>query len=70
MNADDLAQRAYATASTPIRTPRGAEYDVFAQVTRQLKAAIAQHDTNFPSFIAAIHANLQLWILLAGDVAA
>ena len=67
MNAFNMAQTAYASSRAPVRTDRGTEYDVFARVTRALKAARAKSD--YPAFIAALHENRKLWTLLAVDVA-
>lgn len=68
MNALNLAQRAYNTAQTPIRTTRGTEYAVFAQVTHHLKAAAEKGRPAFAQLAQAIHENRQLWALLAADV--
>lgn len=56
---------AYAQSDAPSRTPRGIEYDVFAQVTKRL----AQTGQDFPAFAAAVSDNLKLWSTLAADVA-
>ena len=69
MNAHSMAQRAYARDSAPIRTDRGAEYDVFARVTHHLKIAEQERNSNFNALARAIHDNRQLWALLAVDVA-
>ncbi|WP_231388514.1 flagellar biosynthesis regulator FlaF [Pseudooceanicola algae] len=62
--------RAYGQASTPTRTPRGTEYEVFARVTRRLvTAARLDQTTGFPELARAIYENRRLWILLAADVA-
>ncbi|NIZ09738.1 flagellar biosynthesis regulator FlaF [Pseudooceanicola sp. HF7] len=62
--------RAYGQASTPVRTPRGTEYEVFARVTRGLiTAAKKDQKTGFPELARAIYENRRLWILLAADVA-
>lgn len=69
MNAHSLAQRAYSKKSTPIRTARGTEYEVFARITHRLKAAAQQGKLGFSALAGAIHENRQLWTLLAADVA-
>ena len=68
MNALQMAKTAYAANQTPIRTPRGTEYEAFARVTHRLKSA-GRDETPFPELAAALHANRQLWTLLAADVA-
>ncbi|MDQ7070632.1 MAG: flagellar biosynthesis regulator FlaF [Rhodobacterales bacterium] len=69
MNAQNLARRAYTNKSAPIRTPRGTEYEVFANITHRLKAAALKGKTGFPALAMAIHDNRKLWTLLAVDVA-
>ncbi|MGH1423085.1 MAG: flagellar biosynthesis regulator FlaF [Pseudooceanicola sp.] len=69
MTASTLAQRAYGQSATPIRTPRGAEYDVFARITHRLVAAGRNQKTAFPALAKAIHDNRKLWTILAVDVA-
>ncbi len=63
-----MARSAYSNSSAPIRTDRGTEYEVFAKITRQLKAA-ANAPSNFPALVRALHDNRALWIILATDVA-
>ena len=74
MNALNLAQRAYANPATPTRTDRGIEYDALARVTRGLKvaqqaAARPSATPGLASMARALHENLQLWAILAADVA-
>ena len=69
MNALNLAQKAYATAETPIRTPRSIEYEAFARITHRLNAAAGKGRQAFAQLAEAIHANRQLWTMLATDVA-
>lgn len=69
MNALDLAKNAYRSASTPLRTARGTEYEVFAQITRRLRATERRRHEAFPAFAEALHDNLRLWTALASDVA-
>lgn len=70
MTAHSQALRAYGQASSSTRTPRGAEYEVFARITHRLVAA-ARKDRrlNFPEIVRAVHDNRQLWTILAADVA-
>ncbi len=69
MNALHMAKTAYTTNSAPIRTPRGTEYEAFARVTHRIKSAAEKGGTAFPELVAALHANRQLWTMLAADVA-
>lgn len=69
MNAQNLARRAYTNRSAPIRTPRGTEYEIFANITHRLKAAAMKGKLGFPALATAIHDNRKLWTLLAVDVA-
>ena len=64
-----MAQQAYSKAANPTRTERGAEYEIFAQITRQLVSAAATRKESFPAFAAALHENLRLWTTIAADVA-
>lgn len=69
MTASTLAHRAYGQSSTPIRTPRGTEYDVFARITHQLITAARGGASAFPALAKAVHDNRRLWTTLAADVA-
>ena len=60
---------AYAQPAAPTRTPRAAEYEVIARITRRLSAATARRKENYPDFIAALAENERLWSTLAIDVA-
>ena len=60
---------AYAQPATPTRTPRAAEYEVIARITKHLSASAAQRTENYPAFIDALARNEQLWSTLAADVA-
>lgn len=69
MNALDLARTAYSSNAAPIRTTRGTEYNVFAQVTHRLRATAANRKADFPGYVRALTDNRRLWTLLASDVA-
>ncbi|MCP5037095.1 MAG: flagellar biosynthesis regulator FlaF [Rhodobacteraceae bacterium] len=69
MNALNMAQTAYAASQTPIRTPRGTEYEAFARITHHLKTSDTKGRTGFTALAQAIHQNRQLWTMLAADVA-
>jgi flagellar protein FlaF len=66
---NSLAQRAYAQASTPIRTARGTEYQAIVRITHRLKAAAQKGKAGFNELVEALHDNRKLWTLLATDVA-
>lgn len=63
------ASLAYAQPAAPTRTPRAAEYEVIARITRRLSAAAARRQADHPGFIAALAENEGLWSTLAADVA-
>lgn len=67
MDAIAQAQRVYSPASTATRTPRSAEYEVIARITRRMKKAIASKDR--VSLVHALHENRKLWNTLALNVA-
>ncbi|WP_372674417.1 flagellar biosynthesis regulator FlaF [Aquicoccus sp.] len=69
MQSQMMARAAYSTQNTPIRTPRGTEYDVVARVTQRLRAAALLGRPGFPALAEAVHANRRLWTMLAADVA-
>lgn len=69
MNAISQAQRAYSTASAPIRTARGTEYDAIARITYQLKTAAAKGADDFVALVDAIQSNNKMWQIFAIDVA-
>jgi flagellar protein FlaF len=70
VNAQALAQRAYAQTAAPTRTPRSAEYEVIARMTHRLKSASLEATTGVtPALAAALHDNRRMWITLAADVA-
>ena len=68
MNAPNLAKTAYAASQTPIRTPRGTEYEAFARITHRLKTSSIESRRFFAHLAQAIHENRQLWTMLAADV--
>lgn len=68
MSAISQAQRIYAPASEVTRTPRSAEYEVIARITRRLKQAIEAR--GFRQLVDALHENRKLWSTLAINVAA
>ena len=59
----------YARQEAPTRSLRSVEYDLLAQVTRRLRAAWANRDTDFPGLARAVAENQTLWSTLAADVA-
>ena len=69
MNAQFKAQRAYASAAAPTRTPRGTEYEAVARITHRMKTAEAQGPKGFPALAAALVDNKKMWNIFAIDVA-
>lgn len=66
MHEQALAQKAYAQSTKSVGSPRAIEYQVFARVTRDLR--IAADAESFPKLAEALHANVQLWTIIAADV--
>ena len=62
------ARSGYAAAATPIRTDRGTEYAVFAQVTHRLSSVDETDKASFPRLAAAVCDNQRLWGVLAEDL--
>ncbi|GGA10598.1 MAG: flagellar biosynthesis regulator FlhF [Rhodobacteraceae bacterium] len=69
MNAQTLAQRAYAGNALSTRTDRSIEYELFARVTHRIKAAAEAGPNAYPRLVEALHENRKLWTMLAIDVA-
>jgi flagellar protein FlaF len=55
-------------AANPVRTARGAEYALFAQITARLKALDESDLTTFPVLASAVADNQHLWGTLAEDL--
>lgn len=70
MNTISLARAAYGEATAPVRTERGIEYQVFAQITSKLSQVNINSASHFPDLVVAISENRKLWKILATDVAA
>ena len=68
MNATLHARTAYGRQASSVRTPRAAEYETVARVTRALKSA-AEDNRGMSALATAIHDNRRLWTRLAADVA-
>ena len=51
-----------------VRTPRGTEYTLFAQITARLKALDESDLAGFPVLAAAVTDNQRLWGALAEDL--
>ena len=78
MTATIMAQRAYGAAARPLRTARGTEYELFAEITAALAVAGRQpaqdedyeaKGRRFTALVDAVYRNRRLWTALAGDVA-
>jgi flagellar protein FlaF len=68
MTTNAQARSGYAAAAAPIRTARGTEYAVFAQVTRRMSAVDETDRTAFPQLAQAVLDNQRLWGTLADDL--
>ncbi|MEH7828649.1 flagellar biosynthesis regulator FlaF [Gemmobacter denitrificans] len=64
-----LARAAYGRPSTPARSYRQIEYDLFARVTKELGQSERNRKRDFPGFVKALNENLVMWRTLAIDVA-
>lgn len=70
MNAQFMAQAAYAGKDAATRTPRAIEYEVFARITQRLRAAASTDAPGgFAQLAQALHDNRKLWTTLAMDLA-
>jgi len=67
MSAHALTQNAYGDATRAMGSPRNVEYQVFSQITGQLKRAGAE-GRPFSELALALHENLQLWTVIVADV--
>ena len=54
--------------ATPVRTARGTEYALFAQITARLKALDETDLASFPTLASAVADNQRLWGALAEDL--
>jgi len=68
MSAHALMQNAYGDATRATGTPRSVEYQVFGRITGALNRA-SRGDRPFRELVAALHDNLELWTVIAADVA-
>lgn len=70
VNAITMAKTAYAASSrTPLKTNRGTEYELFAQITHRMDQHANESTFDFAKLAQALHDNRRLWTLLAADVA-
>lgn len=67
MSMNPQARSAYSSAA-PVRTPRAAEYEIFARVTHRLSAVDEADRAAFPTLAAAASDNQRLWAALAEDL--
>jgi flagellar protein FlaF len=67
MNPNAQARAGYGAAA-PIRTARGAEYAVFAQVTRRLSAVDETDKSAYGQLAQAVLDNQRLWGTLSEDL--
>lgn len=70
MTSHHRAQAGYGDTSRAVNAPRQIEYQAFARITHGLSAAIAAEGPGaFPALAEAMHQNLKLWTILAGEMA-
>ena len=69
MNGLSIAERGYLGSMETTRSERRTEYEVIAQITRQLRDAANRAKTDYPGFVEALQRNRELWKTLAIDVA-
>lgn len=69
MNIIDQARQAYAPTSSPLRTGRSMEHQLFSDVTQRLRQTFNGLPSGFPAFAEAIHANRAVWTHMAAQVA-
>ncbi|WP_255599246.1 flagellar biosynthesis regulator FlaF [Hasllibacter sp. MH4015] len=63
-----LAQTAYTSSATPVRTARGTEYAAFQSITARLNAS-RRKGAPMSDRASALHDNRKLWTILASDLA-
>mgnify|MGYP003672825493 CR=1 FL=1 len=68
MTSSFLANSAYNSVKSAVKTERGTEHAAFERVTAQLSRA-AGPDASMPQRAAALHDNRRLWTLMAANVA-
>jgi len=69
VNGLSIAERGYLGSMETTRSERRTEYEVIAQITRQLRDAANRAQTDYPGFVEALQRNRELWKTLAIDVA-
>lgn len=70
MTSHHRAHAGYGDLSRAVNSPRQIEYQAFARITHGLSAAIAAEGPGaFAALAEAMHQNLKLWTIIAGEVA-
>lgn len=64
-----LAKNGYESSLQSSSDTRGIEYQIFARITQQLASMNKDAPDYHPKLTEALHKNLQLWTILAADVA-
>ena len=62
------AERGYLGSMKSTRSERRTEYEVIAQITRELRDAAARARKDFPAYVEALDRNRKLWQAFAIDV--
>ncbi|MCF2905951.1 flagellar biosynthesis regulator FlaF [Octadecabacter sp. CECT 8868] len=68
MNIIEQAHQAYGHKSSPLRSDRSAEHQLFSEVTSRLTATAGHLPSGFPAFAEAVQANRAVWTHLAAQV--
>lgn len=69
MESAHRASAVYGNAKTSVKTPRQVEYQAFAKVTKDLRQYAELGQDEFPRLAEALHVNMRLWTIVAGEVA-
>ncbi|MBU2992394.1 flagellar biosynthesis regulator FlaF [Octadecabacter sp. B2R22] len=64
----DQARQAYGHKTSPFRSGRSAEHQLFSEVTSRLTTTAGHLPSGFPAFAEAVQANRAVWTHLAAQV--
>lgn len=68
MTPHGYAGSGYRDASAVVQSPSQIEYQAFARITHQLSQYSQPGNGPFARLVEALHENLRLWTIVAGDV--
>lgn len=69
MNVINIARTAYGQPMAPSRSPRSLEYELLARITQRLRVGWEMRLSDFSGLAVALRENVNLWTILASDVA-